>query len=183
MTEKLVILDRDGTINIDSDQYIKNTDEWVPLPRALNAIARLTQAGYQVVVVTNQSGIGRGYFDMNMLNAMHEKMRRLLQAEGGRVDAIFYCPHAPEDGCACRKPKAGLFDEVSQRFKMNLAGVPAVGDSLRDLQAAEQAGALPILVRTGKGEKTEAVGGLPAGTQVFDDLGAFVDAWLEREAN
>ena len=178
---KLVILDRDGTINQDSDDYVKSVDEWIPLPGALQAIARLSHAGYRVVVVTNQSGIGRGIFDMATLNAMHNKMRCLLATEGGRIDAIFYCPHLPDEGCCCRKPLPGLFEEVAQRYQTSLQGVAAVGDSLRDLEAAVQSGATPFLVRTGKGKITEEKGGLPEATVVFDDLSAFVDDFLQCE--
>ncbi|MGL4667643.1 MAG: D-glycero-beta-D-manno-heptose 1,7-bisphosphate 7-phosphatase [Saezia sp.] len=177
---KLVILDRDGTINEDSDQFIRSPDEWIPIPGALQAIARLNHAGFRVVIATNQSGVGRGYFDMATLNATHDKMRRLLAEEGGRIDAIFCCTHAPEDGCHCRKPLPRLFEEIAQRYQIGLQDVAAVGDSLRDLEAAFTAGASPVLVRTGKGKKTQEKGSLPLGTVVFDDLAAFVDDFLQR---
>lgn len=167
---KLVILDRDGVINQDSDQFIKNTTEWKPIPGSLEAIARLNHAGYRVVVASNQSGIGRGLLDMGALNAINEKMYRSLAHVGGRIDALFYCPHAAEANCDCRKPKPGMFIDIAQRFNVDLAGVPSVGDSLRDLQAAAEAGAQPMLVLTGKGEKTRSGGGLPLGTPVFADL-------------
>jgi D-glycero-D-manno-heptose 1,7-bisphosphate phosphatase len=167
---KLVILDRDGVINQDSDQFIKNPDEWKPIPGSLEAIARLNHMGYRVVVASNQSGIGRGLFDMAALNAINDKMYRVLGQFGGRIDALFYCPHAAEADCECRKPRPGMFLDIAQRFNVSLKGVPSVGDSLRDLQAAAAAGAQPILVLTGKGRKTRAAGGLPEGTQVFDDL-------------
>lgn len=167
---KLIILDRDGVVNFDSDQFIKSPDEWKPIPGSLEAIARLNQAGYRVVLATNQSGIGRGLFDMATLNAIHDKMHKALAQVGGRIDALFFCPHAADSKCDCRKPKPGMFEEISKRFNMELDGVPAIGDSLRDLQAAVTLGAQPILVRTGKGEKTLAAGGLPEGTLVFDDL-------------
>lgn len=167
---KLVILDRDGVINQDSDQFIKNTTEWKPIPGSLEAIARLNHAGYRVVVASNQSGIGRGLLDMGALNAINDKMYRVLAQVGGRIDALFYCPHAAEANCECRKPKPGMFIDIAQRFNVDLAGVPSVGDSLRDLQAAAAAGAQPMLVLTGKGAKTEAAGGLPKGTPVFADL-------------
>jgi len=173
---KLVILDRDGVINVDSDQFIKNPEEWKPIPGSLEAIARLSHSGFHVVVATNQSGVGRGLFDMAMLNAIHDKMYRALGQYGGRIDAVFYCPCAADHNCDCRKPKPGMFHEIAQRFGMELAGVPSVGDSLRDLQAAHAAGAQPILVRTGKGRKTEAAGNLPPGTQVFADLAEAVRA-------
>ncbi len=167
---KLVILDRDGVINVDSDQFIKSPDEWKPIPGSLEAIARLNHTGFHVVVATNQSGVGRGLFDMATLNAIHDKMYRALSQHGGRIDAVFYCPCAADHNCECRKPKPGMLQEISQRFGIDLAGVPSVGDSLRDLQAAHAAGALPMLVRTGKGRKTEAAGDLPPRTQVFRDL-------------
>ncbi len=167
---KLVILDRDGVINQDSDQFIKNPDEWKPIPGSLEAIAKLNHTGYRVVVASNQSGIGRGLFDMTALNAINDKMYRALGQFGGRIDALFYCPHAAEADCDCRKPKPGMFLDIAQRFNVSLSGVPSVGDSLRDLQAASAAGAQPILVLTGKGKKTKAAGGFPEGTQVYADL-------------
>lgn len=167
---KLIILDRDGVINFDSDQFIKSPEEWKPIPGSLEAIARLNQAGYRVVLATNQSGIGRGLFDMATLNAIHDKMHKALAQVGGRIDALFFCPHTADSKCDCRKPKPGMFEEISRRFNMDLNGVPAIGDSLRDLQAATAVRAMPILVRTGKGGKTLAAGDLPEGTQVFADL-------------
>lgn len=176
---KLVILDRDGVINFDSAQFIKSPAEWKPLPGSLQAIARLTQAGYKVVVATNQSGVGRGLFDMDTLNAIHEKMHKAVTAAGGRVDAIFYCPHAADSSCDCRKPKPGMFQRIADTLNANLKAVPAVGDSLRDLQAGAALGCQPVLVLTGKGEKTLADGGLPDGTLQFPDLAAFVDSLLK----
>ena len=167
---KLVILDRDGVINQDSDQFIKNPEEWKPIPGSLAAIARLNHTGYRVVVASNQSGIGRGLFDMGALNAINDKMYRALAQVGGRIDALFYCPHAAEADCDCRKPKPGMFLDIAQRFNVDLAGVPSVGDSLRDLQAAAAAGAQPILVLTGKGAKTKSAGGLPDNTMLFANL-------------
>ena len=167
---KLVILDRDGVINQDSDQFIKNTTEWKAIPGSLEAIAKLNHAGYRVVVASNQSGIGRGLLDMGALNAINDKMYRVLAQVGGHIDALFYCPHAAEANCDCRKPKPGMFIDIAQRFNVDLAGVPSVGDSLRDLQAAVTAGAQPMLVLTGKGANTEAAGGLPDGIPVFADL-------------
>ena len=169
---KLIILDRDGTINQDSDQYIKSPLEWKPIPGSLEAIARLTHAGWRVVVATNQSGIARGLFDMATLNAIHAEMHRAVALAGGRIDAIFFCPHAADSNCECRKPKPGLLLEIAERLNVDLAGVPLAGDSLRDLEAAAAVGARPLLVLTGKGRKTRAAGGLPAGTEVFDDLAA-----------
>jgi len=170
---KLVILDRDGTINHDSDQYIKSPAEWKPIKGSLEAIARLTQDGWRVVVATNQSGIGRGLFDMATLNAIHDLMHRAVHQAGGRIDAIFFCPHASESNCGCRKPKPGMLLEIARRMNVELEGVPMVGDSLRDLQAAAAAGAKPVLVLTGKGRKAREAGGLPAGTAIFPDLAAF----------
>jgi D-glycero-D-manno-heptose 1,7-bisphosphate phosphatase len=172
---KLVILDRDGVINFDSAQFIKSPAEWKPIPGSLEAIARLNQAGYRVVLATNQSGVGRALFDMDTLNAIHDKMHKAVAAVGGRIDAIFFCPHAADSSCACRKPKPGMFERIAACYNINLTSVPAIGDSLRDLQAAATAGALPMLVLTGKGEKTLADGGLPEDTLVFKDLAAAVD--------
>ena len=171
---KLIILDRDGVINHDSDQYIKSPEEWKPIAGSLEAIARLTQWGWRVVVCTNQSGVGRGLFVMDTLNAIHDKMVRAVSQAGGRIDAIFFCPHTNADKCACRKPKPGMFEEIAQRYNVDLAGVPAIGDSLRDLQAAQAVGAQPILVLTGKGQKTHADPALPADTPIFPDLAAAV---------
>ncbi len=170
---KLVVLDRDGTINHDSERHIKSPAEWKPIKGSLEAIARLTQAGYRVVVATNQSGIGRGLFDTATLNAIHDTMQRAVQQAGGRIDAIFFCPHAGESDCECRKPKPGMLLEIGKRLNTPLAGVPMVGDALRDLQAAEAAGARPVLVLTGKGRNTRDAGGLPPGTEIFPDLAAF----------
>ena len=167
---KLVILDRDGVINHDSDQYIKSPEEWKPIPGSLAAIARLNQAGYRVVVASNQSGVGRGLFETDTLMAIHDKMIKALAQVGGRIDAIFFCPHTNADNCECRKPKTGLFQEISNRLGVRLAGVPGIGDSLRDLQAIAQMGGRPILVLTGKGERTQEAGGLPPGTLVFNNL-------------
>ncbi len=169
---KLVILDRDGVINFDSDQFIKSPDEWLPIPGSLDAISRLTQWGYRIVVATNQSGIGRGLFDMDTLNAIHEKMSRAVSLAGGRIDAVFFCPHPADSTCDCRKPQPGMLREISQRYNVDLNGVPAVGDSLRDLLAAVAVGAQPMLVLTGKGEKTRQHPDLPAHTLIFPDLAA-----------
>jgi len=179
---KLIILDRDGVINFGSDQYIKSPDEWRPIPGSLEAIARLTREGWRVVVATNQSGLARGLFEMATLNAIHAKMHKAVAQAGGRIEAVFYCPHAAESECDCRKPKPGLFNEIATRYARDLAGVPAVGDSLRDLLAAAAVGARPVLVRTGKGEKTLAAGGLPGDTPVFADLGEVVEHLLRIAA-
>ena len=172
---KLVILDRDGVINFDSDQFIKTPAEWKAMPGSLEAIARLTQAGYRVVVATNQSGIGRGLFDMDTLNAIHEKMHRAVQAVGGRIDAVFYCPHSADSKCECRKPRPGMFNRIGACFNVDLEQSFSIGDSLRDLQAASAAGSRPILVLTGKGEGTRDDGNLPEGTRIVADLAAAVD--------
>lgn len=177
---KLIILDRDGVINYDSDRHIKSPDEWKPIPGSLEAIARLNQNGFRVVVASNQSGIGRGLFDMAALNAIHAKMHKALAQFGGHIDAIFFCPHAAEVQCGCRKPKAGLFSQIADRFHADLRGVPCVGDSLRDLDAAALVGARPILVETGKGRKTIAAGGLPGKTEIFANLAEVVDAMIEQ---
>lgn len=169
---KLVILDRDGVINHDSDHYIKSPEEWTPLPGSLAAIALLNHNGWRTAVATNQSGIARGLFDMHALNAMHTKMHKALAAVGGRIDAVFFCPHSADDACDCRKPKPGLFVHIAERFGLPLKNVPMIGDSHRDLEAAAAAGCMPMLVRTGKGEATLARGPLPPGTLVFDDLAA-----------
>ena len=173
---KLIILDRDGVINYDSDQFIKSPNEWKPLPGSLEAIARLVQADYRVVVATNQSGVGRGLFDMTTLNAIHDKMHKAAAQAGGRIDAVFFCPHAAQADCACRKPKSGMLEEIAARYNADMKGVPAVGDALRDLNCAAKVGAQPILVLTGKGSKTQAAGQLPQGTLIYSDLAAAVAA-------
>ena len=177
---KLIVLDRDGVINYDSDQFIKSPDEWRPIPGSLEAIARLSHAGYRVVVATNQSGIGRGLFDMATLSAIHEKMFRALALVGGRIDALFFCPHTADSGCECRKPKPGMLREIGVRFGVDMAGVPCVGDGLRDLLVAEAVGGQPMLVLTGKGERTLREGSMPKNTVIVPDL-AFAAA--ARHAN
>lgn len=170
---KLVILDRDGVINQDSDAFVKSAEEWIPIPGSIEAIAELSQQGFTVVVATNQSGLARGLFDLDDLEAMHAKLAQLVEAQGGSVAAIFYCPHGPEDGCNCRKPKAGLIDAIEAEFDTSAQGVALVGDSLRDLEAGISKGCQPVLVRTGKGGKTEALlADHPAlqATPVFDSL-------------
>lgn len=175
---KLLMLDRDGVINHDSEQYIKSPAEWKPVKGSIEAIARLTQAGWRIVVATNQSGIARGLFDTSMLNAIHDVMHKAVIQAGGRIEAIFFCPHAADANCECRKPKAGMLEEIRRRLNVPLQGVPYVGDSLKDMQAAVAAGARPVLVLTGKGKKTRDAGGLPEGTVVFADLAAFAAAQL-----
>lgn len=172
MPMKLIILDRDGVINVDSDQFIKSPEEWKPIPGSLEAIARLNQWGWRVVVASNQSGVGRGLFGMDTLNAINDKMVKSLAQVGGRLDAIFFCPHPADSTCDCRKPKPGMLLQIAERFNVPLEGVPVVGDSLRDLQAAVAVGGKPYLVLTGKGEKTRENPELPPGTEVYPDLAA-----------
>ena len=169
---KLIIPDRDGVINHDSDQFIKSPEEWRAIPGSLAAIARLNQWGYRVVVATNQSGIGRGLFEMDVLNSIHDKMMKSATQAGARIDAVFFCPHTNADQCNCRKPKPGMLHEIASRYNIDLTGVPVVGDSLRDLQAADAIGGQPILVLTGKGKKTLDDPLLPPSTRVFPDLAA-----------
>ena len=175
---KLVILDRDGVINYDSDQYIKSPEEWVPIPGSLEAIARLHREGYRIVVATNQSGVGRGLFDMDTLGRIHARMLEAVRVKGGEIDAIFFCPHKPEDDCSCRKPQPGLFQEIADRLKVNLTGVYAVGDSERDVIAARLVAARPVLVVTGKGKRTLRKSKALADVSVFEDLAAFTEDLL-----
>ena len=183
---KLIIYDRDGTLNEDRDDYVTCADEWVPIPGALDAVARLTQAGWHAVVATNQSGLGRGLFDMTALNAMHLKLNEHLARAGGRLDAIFFCPHVPSDDCDCRKPLPGLMLQIGERYAIDLKGVPAVGDSLRDLQAAMTAGCEPHLVLTGKAaamdetQREDMLAQVP-GTRIHKDLAAFADFVIGRD--
>ena len=149
-----IILDRDGVINEDSDLYIKSPEEWIPIPGSLEAIAFLTGNGFQIAVLTNQSGVARGLFDLEALDRIHAKMLNAISEAGGRIDELLFCPHGPEDSCDCRKPKCGLFRQLQDKYSLDLKGIPAIGDSLRDLQAAQAMGAMPILVETGKGSKT-----------------------------
>lgn len=176
----LLILDRDGVINRDSAEFVKNNDEFQPLPGSIEAIAELSNAGFTVAVASNQSGLARGLFDRNALRAMHRKLRRLVAGEGGRIDRIVVCPHGPDDGCDCRKPAPGLLLRLADHYGVSLDGAPAIGDSLRDLQAAEAAGARPILVRTGNGGKTEAaLRGSLRSIEVFDDLAGAAHALVK----
>ncbi|WJW75513.1 D-glycero-beta-D-manno-heptose 1,7-bisphosphate 7-phosphatase [Thiohalobacter sp. IOR34] len=177
---RLIILDRDGVINQDSEAYIKSPEEWHPIPRSLEAIAELNRADYRVVVATNQSGIGRGLYDLDTLARIHARMHQALAEVGGKVEAIFFCPHAPDEGCDCRKPRPGLLLDIASRLQVSLHGVPVIGDALRDLQAAQAVGASPILVRTGKGRDTEALAEA-AGVPVYDDLAAAVSALLQQD--
>jgi D-glycero-D-manno-heptose 1,7-bisphosphate phosphatase len=183
---KLIIFDRDGTINEDREDFVKSPEEWVPLPGALEAIARLNHAGWHAVLATNQSGLGRGLFDMAMLNAMHARMNQMLAKQGGRIDAVFFCPHTPEDACECRKPLPGLMQLIGERYGVDLKEVPLVGDSLRDLQAGMAAGCPTHLVRTGKSamltdKQLADMLWLVPGTQVHADLPAFAEAMIRHE--
>jgi D-glycero-D-manno-heptose 1,7-bisphosphate phosphatase len=176
---KLIILDRDGVINYDSDAYIKSPEEWRPIPGSLEAISRLCQAGYKVAVATNQSGIGRGYFDVATLAAIHQKMVSAIAETGGKVHFIAYCPHVPEDNCGCRKPQPGLLHQIAAHFCLDsFKGVAMVGDNLKDLQVAAATGCTPILVQSGKGLITMRQGDLPVNTAIFTDLEEFTDKLL-----
>ncbi len=168
---KIIILDRDGVINYDSEKYIKNPDEWEAIPDSLEAIANITQLGYKIIICTNQSGIGRGLFTIRDLNAIHEKMYKAIEYAGGQIAAIFFCPHTNDDNCNCRKPKPGLLNDIKERFNIdNMANVMLVGDSLRDLEAIYNAGGIPVLVKTGNGKKTLNKDNIPSGTLVFENL-------------
>jgi D-glycero-D-manno-heptose 1,7-bisphosphate phosphatase len=168
---KLLILDRDGVINYDSDAYIKSVAEWLPLPGAIKAIADLSKAGWTVAVATNQSGLARGYYDAAALDEMHQQLRTLVAEQGGEVGLIVHCPHGPDEGCACRKPKPGMLEQIAAHYGVSLAGIWFVGDRLGDLQAAVAVDCQPVLVKTGKGQGTLGKD-LPAATLIFEDLAA-----------
>jgi D-glycero-D-manno-heptose 1,7-bisphosphate phosphatase len=172
---KLVILDRDGTINYDSESFVKSPGEWRPIEGSLEAIARLTHAGFRIVVATNQSGIARGLFDTATLISIHDTLQRAAAQAGGRIDAFFFCPHAADACCQCRKPQPGMLLEVARRFNISLKDTYMVGDAQRDVEAAAAAGARPVLVLTGRGKLTRAEGKLPPGTAVFENLAAFAE--------
>ena len=174
---RFLMLDRDGVINQDSDDYIKSLAEWIPIPGAITAIARLSKAGWTLAVATNQSGIARGYYDLVTLESMHARLRELVAEQGGELGMVVYCPHGPDDGCDCRKPKPGMLRQIAQHYGADLKGVWFVGDSRGDLDAALAVDCLPVLVKTGKGERTLAKT-LPEGTLVFDDLAAVADHLL-----
>ena len=181
----LVILDRDGVINQDSDAYVKSVDEWIPIPGSAAAIARLCKAGYQVAVATNQSGLARGYFSSDDLDAMHAKMTALVEAEGGSFAHIAWCPHGPDDNCDCRKPLPGLIDQIEQALGVSAAGAPIIGDSLRDLEAGIARNCVPVLVRTGKGLKSEpklAQHPSLANAQVVNSLADWVEQFLSSSS-
>lgn len=178
---KLIILDRDGVINQDSDEYVKSADEWIPLHGSIEAIAMLSKAGYEIHIATNQSGLARGYFTEDTLSHMHDKMLGLVNEAGGEIQSIKFCPHGPDDNCKCRKPDAGMFEEIASDLKIDdLAGSFTVGDSARDLVAGSKLRSAPVLVKTGKGERTIAKGDIPANTVIFDDLISFAQHLLNR---
>lgn len=176
---KIIILDRDGVINFDSDDYIKSVEEWNPIPNSIEAIARLSRAGYRVFIATNQSGIARKFYDVATLDAMHEKMFGLLNKVGGNIEGIVYCPHLPSQKCSCRKPAVGLLIQIEASFGVSLQGCSFVGDSLKDLECASAFGCQPILVKTGKGEGTaQCAKDLVRETPTFDNLACYVDSLL-----
>lgn len=179
---KTIILDRDGVINHDRDDFVKSPDEWLPIKGSLEAIARLNKAGYRVVIATNQSGIGRGLFDLNTLEKIHKKMNQLLAEKGGELAGIYFCPHIPDDHCDCRKPKAGLFKQAQEKFSIDFKQAYAIGDSLRDILAAQAAGCEAFLVKTGKGERTLASDEKALqSTRIFNNLSEVVDFLLAKE--
>ncbi len=178
---RIIILDRDGVINEDSDEYIKSAEEWIPVPGSLEAVAQLNRAGWRVLVATNQSGVARGLFDIDTLMHIHDKMHRLVEEAGGKIEAVFFCAHGPDDGCNCRKPRPGLLQEIAARLRIDLQDVPVVGDSLRDIEAAQAVSARPILVRTGKGVRTLAKLNPGAEVAVYKDLKEVADALADME--
>ena len=182
---KLVILDRDGTINEERAEFVESPEDWRPLPGALEAVAKLNHAGWHVVVASNQAGLGRGLFEVAMLNAIQAKMHKMLAAVGARVDAVFYCPHAPDEACHCRKPKPGLFEQIGERYGIELFGTPSVGDAVEDLVAGVSAGCEPHLVLTGQGAAYRGHAlpqAFPQGTLVHEDLAAFAEFLIARQA-
>lgn len=180
--DKLIVLDRDGVINRDSDAFVKSPDEWIPLDGSIDAVARLSRAGWAVAVASNQSGLARGLFDREALDAMHAKLRNLVERAGGRVDRIVVCPHGPDEGCDCRKPAPGLLLALADHYGRSLDDVPVVGDSLRDLEAAHAVGARPILVRTGNGARTERdLPGRLTDIERFDNLASVADFLLAAD--
>jgi D-glycero-D-manno-heptose 1,7-bisphosphate phosphatase len=176
---KAIVLDRDGLINRDSENYIRSPNDWQPLPGSLEAIAALKKNGWKVAIATNQSGLARGLFNISVLDAIHQKMRSELQVRGGAIDHIEYCPHGPDDGCNCRKPQPGMFLSIARCFGVPLQGVPIVGDSARDIQAAISVGARPILVLSGNGERHLAQGLIPQGVEVFENLAKAVESLIQ----
>lgn len=172
---KLIILDRDGVINQDSKDYIKSADEWRAIPGSPEAIARLTHNGYRIVVASNQAGLARGKLTIEALNTIHHKMHDQISRYGGVIEAVFFCPHGPDDGCGCRKPEPGLYNEIARRLHVNLQGVISIGDKLSDVEAARAAGASPVLVKTGNGQSIVDNNEQPDDVPVYDDLAAAVD--------
>ncbi|AFL74746.1 D-glycero-beta-D-manno-heptose 1,7-bisphosphate 7-phosphatase [Thiocystis violascens] len=187
ISSRVLILDRDGVINEDSDAYIKSPDEWIPLPGSIDAIARLTYAGYRIAIATNQSGVARGLLSLSDLNTMHQFMRDVITAQGGRIEMIAFCPHSPDENCQCRKPKSGLLEEIAKRMNVDLTGVPFVGDTYSDLCAARLVGAAPYLVMTGKGTLTlnriqqQDPIDLLQDVRVFQDLGSVANRLLLQQ--
>lgn len=184
--QKLLILDRDGVINVESSEFVKTPEEWIPIKGSLEAIGRLSQAGFEIVVITNQSGIGRGYFSADMLAKMHARMIDHVQQYGGKIQSILFCPHTAEDDCDCRKPKDGMYKELAERLSISFGDIYSVGDSVRDLLAAKKAGAKPVLVKTGNGKKSlKEIESSPeldlTSAPVFDNLSHFADALLNNE--
>lgn len=174
LSKRIILLDRDGVINEDSDEYIKSVDEWIPIPGSLEAIAQLSQADFKVFVITNQSGLGRGLFSQANLDAMHDKLHTLLKHSGGHIEGIYYCPHIPEDHCSCRKPETGLLQQLAKEHALDLTQVPFVGDSKRDIDCANQFGCRGVLVKTGKGETTLEKNPELNQEPVFESLAHFV---------
>ena len=185
-THKFLILDRDGVINVESSEFVKTPEEWIPIKGSLEALGQLSQAGYEIVIITNQSGLGRGHFSADMLAKMHAKMIDLIQQHGGKIQSILFCPHKPDEGCECRKPKDGMYQELAQRLNISFTNIYSVGDSVRDLLAAKTAGAKPVLVKTGNGKKSlkEISNNKNLDLQdapVFDNLASFADALLSEK--
>ncbi len=181
MQQKFIILDRDGVINQDSDNYIKSPQEWIPIAGSLEAISQLNKAGYRIAIATNQSGVGRGYYDLATLEAMHYKMQDLLTPLGGHIDHIEFCPHTPDDHCECRKPKAGMLNKIAKKYALNPQDIVMVGDTMGDYQAANKAEMSFVLVKTGKGERTLATRQLPQDTPVYANLAAYVSELFKEE--
>lgn len=178
---KLIILDRDGVINQDSEDLVKSPEEWQAIPGSLEAISALNQAGYRVVIASNQSGLARGLFNIDTLNAIHRKMHEDLEKVGGHLDGIFFCPHRPSDNCTCRKPKPGMLKQICKRFFSKPSDTPFIGDSVRDLEAAQAIGAKPILVLTGKGFQTSKQIRPDQNIPVFEDLAGAVAALISAQ--
>ncbi|MGE0277988.1 MAG: D-glycero-beta-D-manno-heptose 1,7-bisphosphate 7-phosphatase [Nitrospiraceae bacterium] len=179
---RLVILSRDGVINERRPTGVRAVDEWKAIPGSLRAIARLTSAQFHVVVATNQPGIADGTLDGGMLAHIHAKMNGEIARDGGRIESIFYCPHVADDKCSCRKPRPGLLLEVAKRLDVDLEGVPFIGDTSEDIEAARAAGARPILLRTGRGMETEESCAGCADVEVYDDLADAASALIELRA-